>query len=86
MPLQQWLLLETVFSIWSMDSGYKEDNWGDQVSSESKVRLRRDDFMCAVATIRLVIISVLKYIARIQPVKTETVLVICKARKSAIAL
>jgi hypothetical protein len=22
------LLLETVFSIWSMQRGYKEDNWG----------------------------------------------------------
>jgi hypothetical protein len=26
------LLLETVFSAWSMQSGYKEDIWGDPVS------------------------------------------------------
>jgi hypothetical protein len=26
------LLLETVFSAWSMQSGYKEDNAGDPVS------------------------------------------------------
>jgi hypothetical protein len=26
------LLLETVFSTWSMQRGYKEDSWGDPVS------------------------------------------------------
>jgi hypothetical protein len=28
------LLLETVFSTRSMQSGYKEDNWGDPVSCQ----------------------------------------------------
>jgi hypothetical protein len=29
-PLQQQLLLETVFSTWSVQSGYEEENWGNQ--------------------------------------------------------
>jgi hypothetical protein len=29
-----WLLLETVFSIWSVQRGYKKDNWGDPISRE----------------------------------------------------
>jgi hypothetical protein len=33
------LLLETVFSTWSVHSGYKEDNWGDPVSCQLKVSL-----------------------------------------------
>jgi hypothetical protein len=42
------LLLETVFSTRSVQYGYKEDNWGDPVSSsvgscQLKVRLRRED-------------------------------------------
>jgi hypothetical protein len=34
------LLLETVFSTWCLQSGYKEDNWGDPVvSRQLKVSL-----------------------------------------------
>jgi hypothetical protein len=31
------LLLETLFSIWSVQSGYKEDNWGNPVSNSKIV-------------------------------------------------
>jgi hypothetical protein len=28
------LLLQTVFSMWSVQSGYKEENWANQFSSQ----------------------------------------------------
>jgi hypothetical protein len=47
------LLLETVFFTWPMQSDYKEDNFADPVSWELEVHLWREDFMCAVVTVRL---------------------------------
>jgi hypothetical protein len=58
------LLLETVFSIWFMQSGYKEDNWGTTVSwvlksppveneIVARVQQWKEDFMCTVFTVGL---------------------------------
>jgi hypothetical protein len=38
------VLLETVFSTWSVQRGYKDDNWGNQVSSVWKSVRKRDSW------------------------------------------
>jgi hypothetical protein len=35
-------LLETVFSVWQVQRDYKEDNWGNQVSSVQESMKKRD--------------------------------------------
>jgi hypothetical protein len=37
-------LLETVFPTWSMQKGYKEDNWGNEVSSVWDAAMKRDSW------------------------------------------
>jgi hypothetical protein len=42
-PMQQEALLETVFSTWSVQRGYKEDNWDNQVNSVREAVNKRDN-------------------------------------------
>jgi hypothetical protein len=77
---------ETVFSIQSVQSGYKEENWGNQFSWALPCKLRRDGDLvqwrvlspavkrrlCVCCSYnKTVIITVLKFTARKQLVKTE---------------
>jgi hypothetical protein len=95
----EWLL-ETVFSVRSVQSGYKEDNWGRTSYLRVESPAMKERVSCKSATLRkrlyvccryseTVISTLLKSVARVRLVKTEEiyrVLVISEVRRSAIEL
>jgi hypothetical protein len=74
-------LLEMMFTIWYVQSGYEEENWDNQFSWQLKVWLWRKELVARVAVkgrlyvcssySETVIITALKSIARIRLVNTE---------------